>query len=580
MFSSGVFRAIHLDYRSEAARTLGACRQGFIAAGLFSGAINGLMLTGAFFMLQVYDRVLPSRSIPTLVALASLAAALFGLMFVLELVRNRIMVRIGRYFETTLGPRAYSATLEAARLSPHRTNGASSIRDVEQVRSFIASGGPSALFDLPWMALYIAICFSFHIWLGLAVLAGALILICITIASEFLLRFPMRQLSLEQSARGELADAGRRSTGAVHAMGMLGNLRDRWDGTNARFAEAQQRASDISNTLSGISKIFRMMLQSGVLALGAVLVIQQEASAGIIIASSIVASRALAPIEVVVGQWKNFVSMRESWSRLKAPLFAPGCEDRMELPPPKRYVSIEKLAVVPPGAAAPSVQDVSLKLAAGTAIGIIGPSASGKSSLARAIVGVWPAERGYVRLDDATLDQWDAHELGRHIGYVPQDVELLPGAVARNISRFDPAATPEAIVAAAQAAGAHEMIVRLPRGYETEVGQNGAALSAGQRQRIALARALYGNPFLVVLDEPNSNLDAEGDAALTRAIADARARGAIVLVVAHRPSALAGVDQVLVLGSGRVQAFGPKDEVLRGMFRAAAPTTAQLKPAA
>jgi ATP-binding cassette subfamily C protein len=353
-----------------------------------------------------------------------------------------------------------------------------------------------------------------------------------------------------------------------------------WAEANAQYMQSQQRTADVAGGLGAISKVFRMALQSAVLALGAYLVIQQEATAGIIIASSILTARALAPVELAIANWKGFVAARQSWARLKELLARlPAQEPPLALPKPRMALTVESVAAVAPGQQKLLVQDASFALRAGSAVGVIGPSGSGKSSLVRLLVGVWTPARGKVRLDGAALEQWDPEALGRHIGYLPQDVELFAGTVAQNIARFEPEAKAEDVIAAAQAAGVHDLILRLPDGYETQIGEGGMALSAGQRQRIALARALYDEPFLVVLDEPNSNLDAEGEQALTQAMLGVRARGGVVVVVAHRPSALASVDLVLMMAEGRVQAFGPKDEVLSKALRPVAALAASARGA-
>ena len=368
--------------------------------------------------------------------------------------------------------------------------------------------------------------------------------------------------------RNALAQSGVRNAEVLAAMGMASNLARRWGDANASHRIAQQRASDLASGLGALSRVLRMMLQSAVLAIGAYLVIYQEATPGIIIASSILTSRALAPVELAIAHWKGLLNARQSWRRLNELLTAfPVSTDGLELPPPAAELAVESISVVPPGERRLVVQDVQFSLRAGTSVGVIGPSGSGKSSLARSLVGVWPVVRGKIRLDSAALEHWPADRLGRHIGYLPQDVELFAGTVAENIARFDAAAEPAAIVAAARSARVHEMILRLPEGYQTQIGDGGAALSAGQRQRIALARALYRDPFMVVLDEPNSNLDAAGDEALTEAIQEIKRRGGIVIVIAHRPSALAAVDFLLVLANGQQQAFGPKSEVARDTLR-------------
>lgn len=549
--------------RSELAEALSACRGAFVAVGAFSGMSNVLMLTGAMFMLEVYDRVLPSRSVPTLVVLLALAAGLYAAQGGLDLIRGRVLVRIGESLDQALSARVYDAVVRLALVAGDRGDGVQPLRDLENVRGFLWGFGPVALFDLPWMPIYLAVCFLFHPYIGWAALGGAIVLCSLTLLTELFTRAPMRRAAETAKIRNALAEASRRNAEALVAMGMAERLGARWLAANQSCAEHSRRASDAGGGLGAISKVLRMVLQSGVLAVGAWLVIHQEASAGIIIAGSIVSARALAPVDLAIAHWKGFVAARQSWQRLtKLLALVPGQKAPMPLDPPARTLTIENASVIPPGGRKPVVQDVTLTLEAGKGLGIIGPTASGKSSLVRMMVGVWPAARGVVRLDGATLNQWAPEALGAHIGYLPQKVELFTGTVAQNIARFDATATPEAVIAAAKAAGVHDLIVNLPDGYETEIGDHGGALSAGQAQRIALARALYRDPFLVVLDEPNASLDAEGDEALTQAILGVRARGGVVVVVAHRPSAIAGVDLVLVMSRGRVQHLGPKDEVL------------------
>jgi ATP-binding cassette subfamily C protein len=420
----------------------------------------------------------------------------------------------------------------------------------------------------------------FHFYIGLAALVGAIILGVLTYLTEVMTREPTKEATGFATTRNALAEASRRNAEALTAMGMTSRIAAAWDEANRKYRTSQQRASDVAGGFGSMSKVLRMMLQSGVLAVGAWLVIFQEASAGIIIAGSILSARALAPVDLAIANWRGFVAARQSWQRLTELLaLLPSQMAPMALRPPCKSLVVESAAVVPPGSEKVVVQDVSLSLQSGNGVGIIGPSGSGKSSLARVLVGVWRPVRGRIRLDGAALDQWSPESLGPHIGYLPQDVELLAGTVAQNIARYASEPDPKAIIAAANAAGVHDLIVGLPEGYDTQVGEGGAALSAGQAQRIALARALYGDPFLVVLDEPNSNLDAEGDEALSRAIMGVRARGGIVVVIAHRPSAIASVDLVLVLNQGRPQVFGPKDEVLsRIVQRDAAPRPLKVVP--
>jgi len=548
---------------SELAAALGACRRAFIAIALFSGMSNLLMLSGALFMLEVYDRVLPSRSVPTLVALLFLVAALYAAQGVIDMIRSRILVRVGHSLDEAMSARVYDAIVRLPLKIGAKGDGTQPIRDLDSVRGFLSGTGPVAFFDLPWMPIYLGICFLFHVLLGLTALIGAVILITLTVMTEVQTRRPTRSATQFAAARNTLLEASRRNAEAITAMGMAGRISKRWNDLNRNYVAASGRASDVGGGLGAMSKVLRLLLQSAMLAVGAWLVINQQSTPGIIIAGSILGARALAPVDLAIANWRGFVGARQSWQRLSRLLgHLPPQTDPMPLKPPSRSLVVQNAAVAPPGQQKIVCQDVNFTLAAGKALGVIGPTASGKSSLARMLVGVWTPGRGTVRLDGATFDQWSPEALGRHIVYVPQDVELFNGTVAQNISRFDEPIDADAIIAAAHAAGVHDLIINLADGYETVVGEHGSALSAGQAQRIALARALYRDPFLVVLDEPNSNLDAEGDEALTRAILGLRARGAITIVVAHRPSAIAGVDYILIMAKGRQQQFGPKEEIL------------------
>jgi ATP-binding cassette, subfamily C, type I secretion system permease/ATPase len=555
--------AMRASPRSELAQALRACQSAFISVGVFSGFSNVLMLTGAFFMLQVYDRVLPSRSVPTLVALATLVAVLFAFLAILDMIKSRILVRIGASLDDALSTKVYDALVRLPLRAGNRGEGLQPLRDLDAVRTFLSGPGPTALFDLPWMPLYIGIVFAFHTALGLTATGGAILLVALTLLTEVLARKPMTAASRFALTRNSLAEASRRNAEVLAAMGMAGRLSARWSEANHDYRASHQRASDVTGGFGSVSKALRMMLQSTVLGIGAYLVINQLATAGIIIAAAILVARALAPIDLAIAQWKGFVAARQSWKRLNQLLHQlPERADPLALPAPVKSLAVEHVTAVPPGEKKVVVHDVSFKLESGQGLGIIGPSASGKSSLVRMIVGAWTPARGRIRLDGAALDQWSPEALGSHIGYLPQDVELFAGTVAENVARFDPDAPSETIIKAAQAAGVHELIVSLPQGYETEIGEAGQVLSAGQRQRIALARALYDEPFLVVLDEPNSNLDSEGETALTQAIQGVRERDGIVIVVAHRPSALASVDLVMVMAQGSAINIGPKDEVL------------------
>ena len=555
---------------AELTGVLASCRTAFVGVAVMSGLVNVLYLTGSFFMLEVYDRVIPSRSVPTLIGLMALALALYAFQGALEAIRSRILARIGAALDEALSGRVFDVVVRAPLKAAVPGDGLLPLRDLDQIRAFLSGTGPSAFFDLPWLPIYLGVCFLFHPLIGVAALFGAGFLAAVTWLTDRATRRPAQAATGHGQRRNGLAEAGRRNAEVLAALGMQGRFRTRWALANRDYMDAQQRAADVAGGLGAVSKVFRMALQSGVLALGAWLVIQGQATAGIIIASSILVSRALAPAELAIANWKGFVQARQSWARLSDLLVRiPDRAARHALSAPTRTLSVEAVAIAPPGAQRVVVSEVSFALSAGQGLGVIGPSASGKSSLVRALIGVWPPVRGKVRLDGAALDQWDPAELGPHLGYLPQEAELFAGTIGENIARFDPEAAPEAVIAAARAAGVHEMVLRLPEGYDTRIGEGGSGLSSGQRQRVGLARALYRDPFLVILDEPNANLDAEGENALTQAILGVRARGGICIVVAHRPSALAALDLVLMMAEGRAQAFGPKDEVFKRVLRVA-----------
>lgn len=558
------------------AAALLACRRAFIAIAIFSGALNILMLSGSLFMLQVYDRVLPSRSVQTLVGLVVLIAVLYAFQGLFDIVRSRLLTRVGASLNEQLNEKVFNAAVLLPLKQRSTADGLQPLRDLDQVRTFLSSTGPTALFDLPWMPLYLALCFVFHFWIGVTALAGAVLLVCLTALTEAMTREPAKSAANLAAARLTLADAARRNAGVLHAMGMTPRIAARWTRIDEQHLDAHQKAADVAGELGGISRVLRMMLQSAVLAVGAYLVINQQATAGVIIASSILVSRALAPVELAIANWKGFLGARQSARRLSE--LVERTERRapqLDLPSPSKTVTVEHVAAGAPGVPRVLIQNVNFQLQAGQGLGVIGPTAAGKSTLVRTLVGVWPVARGRICLDGASLDQWSGEALGQGLGYLPQDIELFDGTIAENIARFDPEATSDSIVKAAHAARVHNLIVSLPGGYDARIGEGGMALSAGQRQRIALARALYGDPFLVVLDEPNSNLDAEGDDALTQAIFGVRERGGIVVVVAHRQSALASVDLVVAMANGQVQAFGPKEEVLRQVLQ---PARANVRP--
>ena len=548
--------------RSELVEAFAACRGAFVMTGVFSFFINLLMLTAPLYMLQVYDRVLTSRSDATLVAITVLAGGLLLVMGLLDMVRSRILVRVGTRLDQKLNATVFSAVF-ARMLRGLQAERAQPLRDVDTMRQFLTGAGPFAFFDAPWVPFYIGVVFLFHPILGFIALGGAVVLFVIALLSEMLTRKPLQTAGADVAAAYAFADSSLRNAEPLEAMGMLEGLRRRWAKRHGEGLALQALASDRAGALTATSKVIRMSLQVAILGAGAALAIRQEITPGVMIAASILMGRALAPVEQAIGSWRQFVGARSAHRRLQELLDQNRPQpERLRLPKATGSLAVENVVAAPPGAKAPVLKGVSFSLAPGEALGVIGPSAVGKSTLARLLVGIWQAASGSVRLDGAELQHWDRNDLGPQIGYLPQDVELFSGSVAENISRFYPDPPDEAIVAAAQLAGVHEMVLELPDGYETQIGDNGAFLSGGQRQRVGLARALYGSPALVVLDEPNSNLDNAGDQALMTAIMTLKQRGTTVVVMAHRPSAIAAVDKILMLNEGRVGGFGPKDEVL------------------
>ncbi len=531
---------------------------------VISAIVNILALTGSFYMLQIYDRVLSSRSIPTLIALSALAIGLYVFQGALEILRGQIFSRLASRVDRDLSVKAGDAAMRLPLIGGSRTEALQPLRDVDTIRSFLAGAGPVAIFDIPWLPLYMGFVFLLHPLLGVVTMASAAVMFMLAFASERLVRQPTSSVTSATSERYSLAQAAERNAEVVRAMGFGHNLTRKFSAANERHLGAQESLSDIVGGMSITSKVFRMLVQSALLGLGAYLTIHGEMSSGAIIAVSIAASRALSPIELAIANWKGFVAARQCSERInKVFAMLPAEQDPIDLPAPTKALALEAVAVQIPGSQRFVLNSVTMEIAAGQGLAIIGPSAAGKSSLARAMVGVWPPARGAIRIDGASLDRWSNVKLGRHIGYMPQEVDLFEGTISDNIARFDENADGAAILEAARAADVHEMILRLPNGYETRIGDRGTTLSAGQRQRIGLARALYRNPFLVVLDEPNSNLDADGDAALLKAIQGVKARNGIAIIVAHRPTVLQAVDLVAVIGNGQLTAFGPRDEIIR-----------------
>lgn len=555
-------REYRVSTSSVVKTALADCRKSFRGVALFSAVVNLLMLAGPLYMLQVYDRVLAARSVPTLVALTIFLVGAYLFQGILDIIRARVVVRGAALLDQHLDVHVHQALvrLGAVTRSEHPTP----LRDLDQIRSFLTGPGPIAIVDLPWIPIFLFICFLIHPWLGLASTAGAVVLCVVTLMTERASRAPTQVLAREGAQRAGIAEASRRNSETILAMAMTPAMAARWSQANGRYLGALWQVTDVVNALGSVSKVVRLLLQSLILGLGAYLVIRGELAVGAMIAASIMMGRALAPIETAIANWRGFVGARQSAHRLSDTLARTGQTlPETALPAPHATVAAESVALFVPGREKPVVAQVNFGLKAGEAVGVIGPSGSGKTTLIRALVGAWPVGAGTVRIDGAALNQWNPNDLGQYIGYMAQTVELFDGTVAENIARMASEPISEAVIAAARAAGAHEMIMQLPGGYDARVGENGAALSAGQRQRIALARALYRDPFLIVLDEPNANLDNDGDAALEGALRAAKARGAIVVMVAHRPSALAVCDKVLYLNNGLQQAFGPRDDVLR-----------------
>jgi PrtD family type I secretion system ABC transporter len=560
--------------RSEIATVLLASRMAFASTALFSCLVNILMLTGPLFMLQVYDRVLTSGSVPTLIALIGIVIALYAYYGFLEYLRARILVRIGRRVEERLRDRVFDSMAEHA-LRRTQGIGGQPVNDLATIRQFLSGQGPFAFLDMPWVPIYLLVIFLMHWVLGVASVVAAIVIFILAVWSEKATRGPLAEANSAMVKSSIMTDESRRNSEALHSLGMRGAIRKKWADMQQVALDHQTVANDVGGSLSAASRVLRLMVQSGILALGAFLALQHEISPGAMIAASIIMGRALAPVEQAVASWQQFLGFRKALERLGNILASvPAVANRMKLPQPNGKLEVENLIIQMPGAEKPVLQGISFAVEPGKGIGVIGPTGAGKSTLARALVGVMPITRGTVRLDGATHDQRDIDETGKLIGYLPQDIQLFDGTAAQNIARFDVNADPAKIVEAAQLANVHDLIMRLPKGYDTPLGENGARLSAGQRQRVALARCLYGDPVLFVLDEPNSNLDAEGEAALDRAIRVSMARGASVVVIAHRPSALASVQQILVLSEGRTVALGPRDEILQKVLNRPAPGNA------
>ena len=546
-----------------------------IGIALFSGVINLLMLSGSLYMLQVYDRVIPSRNIATLFGLSLIVLFAYLMQGYFDALRTRMLCRVATLFDVGLQDSIHTALATLPLRGARPMVMQQPLRDLDQIRAFMSSMGPTAFLDMPWIPIFLIALFMFHPAIGTTAVLGMVAIVAMTLLTDRLSRGAAKAAMDSSAQRQVLADTTQRNAEVIRALGMVDRFGALWARVNERYLRENIRSTDVSANLGSGAKVLRYVLQSGMLGIGAYLVVADRASGGIMIASSIMMGRALAPVEVALGSWKQLVAARQGITRLRdiCKSTAQPPAPPVMLPRPCRELVVRELSVGAPGMDKPIVQNISFNLKAGMGLALLGASASGKTSLSKALVGIWPAQHGVVRLDGAALDQWRNEDLGRHIGYLPQEVALFDGTVAENICRFDPGATSDAILRAAQIAGVHETVLRLPEGYSTRIGQGGMALSAGQRQRVGLARAVFGDPFLVVLDEPNANLDAEGENALGRAIQILRQMGSIVIVISHRPNALAALDMALVLYEGKAIAFGPSQEVF-ARVRGAAPSPA------
>ena len=554
--------------RNEIADVIRTRSKVFWTVGIFTAFINLLMLVPSIYMLQVYDRVLPSRNEITLLMLTLIMLGMFGMMSLLEYVRSMVVIRIGSQLDMRLNTRVYTAAYEA-----NLKNGSSDARqmlsDLTNLRQFLTGSALFAFFDAPWFPIYLLVIFLFNPWLGLFALVGALLLIALAVINEMVSKKPLAEASKLSIMSGTLASTNLRNAEVIEALGMLPNLKRRWFGLHQRFLNSQRIASERASRVTSITKFVRMSLQSLVLGLGGWLAIDGHITPGMMIAGSILMGRTLAPIEQVINVWKSYSAAKLSYGRLVKLLEThPQRGTGMSLPRPEGVLAVEGVTATPPGSQGDAVlHNVSFAIQPGDVLGIIGPSASGKSTLARLLVGIWPVSEGIVRLDNADIYQWNKDELGPYIGYLPQDIELFAGTIAENIARFNDIDS-EKVIEAAKLAGVHELILRFPNGYDSVLGNGGAGLSGGQKQRIGLARALYGDPSLVVLDEPNSNLDDAGEKALNQAIMFLKQRNKTVVLITHRTNLLSMTSKLLLLVNGNVNAFGPTQQVLQALANA------------
>jgi ATP-binding cassette subfamily C exporter for protease/lipase len=565
--------------RTELAEILFSFRKAFYTAGLFSMFINVIGLVPSIYMLQVYDRVLQSRNVTTLVMLTVIMLGFYLMLGMLELARSKLLIRIGAQLDMKLNNRVFVASFEK-NLKRAGGNAGQALGDLTNVRQFLTGNGLFAFFDAPWAPIYLVVIFFFNPWLGMFALFAALILFSLAWATELSTRKPLAEATQIAASANNYATNNLRNAEVIEAMGMLDNLRHRWLQKQMRFLSLQNEASDKAASISAATKSVRIAVQSLVLGGGALLVIEGQLTPGGMIAASILLGKALQPVEMAIGVWKQLLGARTAYHRLEELLQEhPERPSGMELPAPAGRLLLEDVMAAAPGSQALILKQVGFNVAPGEIVGVIGPSASGKSTLARLLVGVWPTLGGKVRLDGADIYTWDKNLLGPSVGYLPQDIELFEGTIAENIARFGDVDADQ-VVEAAKLAGVHDMILRFPNGYDTQIGDSGSVLSGGQRQRIAFARAIYGNPSFVVLDEPNSNLDDVGEAALVRAIQELKRRGTTVILITHRTSIISVVDKLLLLVDGALQLYGPRDQVLLAIQQRAQAATNPNPPAA
>ncbi|RMO52341.1 Alkaline protease secretion ATP-binding protein AprD [Pseudomonas syringae] len=541
---------------------LKACKGSFISVGFFSLFVNALMLVPTLYMIQVSGRVVPSSSTPTLIMLTLIMTVLMITMGSLEWVRSRIMVRISNKLDVLLSRDVYQASFRKALRSGGMDASAQSLNDLTSLRQFLTGNGLFAFFDAPWLPIYTAVMFIFHPWFGWMTVGSAIVLVVLAYLNHRFTGKALTEANQQSLTANLLTTKNLRNAEVIESMGMLDTLMARWGKRQRRVLVLQSDASDKSGTISSISRTFRNWAQSIMLALGAYLVITHQINPGLMMAGSLLLGRALSPVDQIINTWKGFVAARVQYNRLNETLEKLHNEpDRMALPDPEGHIQVENLVVTPPGGKNPVIRNISFVTPAGTIVGIVGPSAAGKSTLVRSLLGIWPAQHGTVRLDGADISAWDKQKLGPHLGYLPQDIELFEGSISDNIARFAKV-DPDKVVLAARTAGVHEMILQLPDGYDTVIGSDGVNLSGGQRQRIGLARAIYGSPRLIVLDEPNSNLDEVGERALSVALQLIKESGATVFIVSHRPNILSRLDRVMVMNAGTITLYGARDQVI------------------